>query len=87
MEHTAHVDPIQTHPDTSIHDRIIDFLNGYYFDTQSIPSFTRLTTVIDEAALARILTKLAVGSATVWWSLVELREIASLYRRTRKSRS
>lgn len=67
--------------------RIKEFLSEYYFDTQGLPPLNRVSSVIDEAALARILTKLAVGSATVWWSLVEIREVVSLYRRSRKNKS
>jgi hypothetical protein len=58
----------------------------YYLDTQGIPQFSRLSSVIDEAALARILTKLAVGTATVWWSLLEIKEVLSLYQKSRKNK-
>jgi hypothetical protein len=72
--------------DDSFRQRIETFLSEYYFDTQGIP-LSKLSAVIDEAALAKILTKLAVGSATVWWSLLEIKEIVSLYRNSRKNRS
>jgi len=46
-----------------------------YFDVQGInPNLPNL----DEAYLARLLTKLAVGSATVWWSLIEIRDFMKI---------
>jgi len=38
---------------------------------------------LDEAYLARVLTKLAVGSATVWWSLLEVKEFITLHRKNK----
>lgn len=67
--------------------RLKEIFSEYYFDAQTLPPFSRISSLIDEAALARLLTKLAVGSATVWWSLLEIREMASLYKRSRKNRS
>lgn len=66
--------------------QIQSFLKDYYFDMHGASQFTKLSSVIDEAALARLLTKLAVGSATVWWSLLELKEMVSLYQRSRKNK-
>jgi len=50
-------------------------LDDCYLDIQGInPSLNSL----DEAYLARLLTKLAVGSATVWWSLIEIKDFMRL---------
>lgn len=64
-----------------------ELLSEYHFDMQGLPPLSRFSSVIDEATLAKVLTKLAVGSATVWWSLLEIREMVSLYKRSRKKRS
>jgi len=40
-------------------------------------------TSLDEAYLARVLTKLAIGSATVWWSLLEIKEFLTLHRKAK----
>lgn len=55
--------------------KINSFFQESYFDVQGInPGFPNL----DEAYLARVLTKLAVGSATVWWSLLEVKDFIKL---------
>lgn len=55
--------------------KIENLFEDCYFDFQSVnpnlPNF-------DEAYLARLLTKIAVGSATVWWSLIELKDFIRL---------
>lgn len=66
--------------------RIDKLLQEYCFDIQGVP-VTKFSAMIDEATLARLLTKLAVGSATVWWSLLEIKDMVSLYRRSRKNTS
>lgn len=52
----------------------------YYFDVQGIN--TGFGT-LDEAYLARILTRIAVGSATVWWSILEVKEFIILRRKSK----
>jgi hypothetical protein len=55
-----------------IENKIESYLEDLYFDVSSIPfsPYTPLT----EAHLSKILTKIAVGSATVLWSFVELKD-------------
>ena len=53
---------------------IDDFLQKNFLDIQGITASNSL----DEAYLARILTKLAVSSATVWWSLLEVKQFINL---------
>lgn len=51
------------------------FFEDSYFDVQGMnPGLPNL----DEAYLARLLTKLAVGSATVWWSLIEIKDFMKM---------
>lgn len=60
---------------TKLKEDIELFFEQYYFDVQGInPTFASL----DEAYIARVLTKLAVGSATVWWSLLEIKDFIQL---------
>jgi hypothetical protein len=53
---------------------IDDFLQKNFLDIQGITASNSL----DEAYLARILTKLAVSSATVWWSILEVKQFINL---------
>lgn len=54
--------------------RLNNFFEDTYLDIQAMsPNLKSL----DEAYLARVLTKLAVGSATVWWSLLEMKDFIS----------
>lgn len=56
------------------------FFEENYFDVQGVnPAFSN----IDEAYLGRVLTKLAVGSATVWWSLIEIKDFINMRNRVR----
>lgn len=55
-------------------DKINNSLDGYYFDVQSLGA----PSVLDESHLAKLLTKLAVGVATVWWTAVELKDYVKL---------
>jgi len=55
-----------------------NYFENNFLDIQGLSS-----TTIDEAYLARILTKLAVSSATVWWSLMEVKQFIDL-RKTAK---
>jgi len=45
-------------------------LRNVYFDVQGI-SVAKIT----EHHVARLITKVAVGAVTIWWSLIELRSI------------
>lgn len=51
-------------------ERIESKLNNIYFDVQGI-NVSKIT----EHHVARLITKVAVGAVTVWWSLLELRSI------------
>lgn len=57
--------------------KISNFFDESYFDVQGL-SPGNLASSIDEQYLARILTKLAIGSATVWWSLLEVKDFIVL---------
>jgi hypothetical protein len=60
--------------------KINNFFEDNYLDIQGLsPGMTSL----DEAYLARVLTKLAIGSATVWWSLLEVKEFITLHRKNK----
>ena len=54
--------------------KINSSLDGYYFDIQSISS----STPIDESQLIKLVTKLAVGAATVWWTALEIKDYIKL---------
>lgn len=49
---------------------IEDKLNNVYFDVQGL-NISKIT----EHNVARLITKVAVGAVTVWWSLLELKGI------------
>lgn len=76
MQHQTNITEIVT--------KLKELKSEYYFDTHGAQPFTKITSLIDEAYLAKVLTKLAVGTATVWWSLIEMKEIVSMYKKTRK---
>jgi len=48
-------------------------LENVYFDIAGID-----VSKISEYHVARLLTKIAVGAVTVWWSLLELRNIYNI---------
>ena len=58
------------------------FLDDSYFDVQGL-SPGSLSSSLDEQYLARVLTKLAIGSATVWWSLLEVKDFLILRRKAK----
>jgi len=65
-----------------LQDKIHDFFENNYLDVQGLtPGISSL----DEAYLARILTKLAIGSATVWWSLLEIKDFMQLRNKVKVS--
>lgn len=53
-----------------------DYLDDCCLDVQSLSSSSLSSAA--ETQLARILTKIAIGSATVWWSLLELKEFVNI---------
>lgn len=61
-----------------IESSINNFFENNYFDIQGLtPGIKNF----DEQYLAKVLTKLAIGSATVWWSLLEVKDFLSLRRK------
>jgi len=62
-----------------IRTKISNFLENSYFDIQSLTPGA----AIDEQYLARVLTKLAIGSATVWWSILEIKDFIVLRKLTK----
>ena len=60
--------------------KINNFFEDNYLDIQGLsPGMTSL----DEVYLARVLTKVAVASATVWWSLLKVKEFITLHRKNK----
>jgi len=53
-------------------DLIIDYLQDCCFDLQGLNPASLSSAA--ETQLARILTRIAIGSATVWWSVMELKD-------------
>jgi len=57
--------------------QLTDKLNNYFedccFDIQGISSSQGVSNLA-EAQMAKILTKIVVGAASVWWSALELRD-------------
>lgn len=64
-----------------IRTKISDLLEDSYFDVQGLTPGTASS--IDEQYLARVLTKLAIGSATVWWSILEVKDFIVLRKLTK----
>ena len=62
--------------------KVNSFLEDSYFDIQGL-SPGSLGSSIDEQYLARVLTKLAIGSATVWWSLLEVKDFLILRKKSK----
>jgi len=54
--------------------RINNSLEDYYFDIQYMGS----PSALDESQLVKLVTKLAVGAATVWWTAIELKDYIKL---------
>ena len=55
---------------TELNDKINYFLENSYFDVQGFDP-----TSITENQIARLLTKVAIGSVTVLWSILELKNL------------
>lgn len=64
------------HKQQVLSNKINSSLDGYYFDIQSISS----STPIDESQLVKLVTKFAVGVATVWWTAIEIKDYIKLKR-------
>jgi len=65
-----------------LQNKLHNFFEENYLDIQGMsPGISSL----DEAYLARILTKLAIGSATVWWSLLEIKDFLQLRNKVKVS--
>lgn len=62
IKKSAEIDAIKT--------KIENKLNSIYFDVQGL-NVSKIT----EHHIARLITKVAVGAVTVWWSLLELRSV------------
>jgi len=62
--------------------KINSFLEDSYFDIQGL-SPGSLGSTMDEQYLARVLTKLAIGSATVWWSILEVKDFLVLRKKSK----
>lgn len=78
MQHQTNITEIVT--------KLKELKSEYYFDTHSAQPFTKITSLIDEAYLAKVLTKFAVGTATVWWSLLEMKEIFGMYKNSKRKK-
>ena len=55
---------------------ISEYLDDCCFDIQGISSSSSLSSAA-EVQLARILTKIAIGTASIWWSIIEFRDFIS----------
>jgi hypothetical protein len=62
--------------------RVQNYLDDCCFDIQGISSSQTLSSTA-EVQLARILTKIVVGAASVWWSALEFREFLKNRRTTK----
>ena len=62
-------------------EKLTEFFDNNYFDIHSMSS--NLSPSLDEAYVARVLTKLAIGTATVWWSVLEMKEFFQLRRKSK----
>lgn len=62
------------HKKKALSQKITSSLDDYYFDVQSLNG----PNILDESHLAKLLSKMAVGIATVWWTAVELKDYIKL---------
>lgn len=63
-----------------LNNKLQSFFQDTYFDVQG---FGTSFGTLDEAYLARVLTKLAVSSATIWWSVLEIKDFINLHRKSK----
>jgi hypothetical protein len=61
-------------------DKINTISDEYYFDIHSMSSVSAL----DESHLIKLVSKLAVGVATVWWTAIELKDYINLKKKDSK---
>lgn len=61
-------------------DKINTISDEYYFDIHSISSVSAL----DESHLIKLVSKLAVGVATVWWTAIEIKDYINLKKKDSK---
>lgn len=54
-------------------EKLDNFFDESYFDVQSISS-----SVLDESYFIKLVTKLAVSAATVWWTAIEIKDYIKL---------
>lgn len=54
-------------------EKLDNFFDESYFDVQSISS-----SVLDESYFVKLVTKLAVSAATVWWTAIEIKDYIKL---------
>lgn len=59
--------------------KINNYLEDCCFDMQAVSSSAMASAA--ENQLARILTKIAIGSATVWWSVLELKDFVKIHKK------
>lgn len=59
-----------------LRNKISEYLDDCCFDIQGISSSSSLSSAA-EIQLARILTKIAIGTASIWWSIIEFRNFIS----------
>jgi len=64
--------------------KLSNFFDNSYFDVQGLSPGS--ISSLDEQYLARILTKLAIGSATVWWSILEVKDFIVLRKLSKGSK-
>jgi len=63
-----------------IENKLKTFFEDNYLDVQGLsPNINAL----DEAYLARVLTKLAISAATIWWSVLEIKDFVILRRKSK----
>jgi hypothetical protein len=56
--------------------KISEYLDDCCLDIQGISSSSSLSSAA-EVQLARILTKIAIGAASIWWSVIEFKDFIS----------
>lgn len=61
---------------------ISEYLDNSFFDISA--AAPNRCSNITEAYLAKLLTRIAVGSATVWWSILELKDLIDARKRYKR---
>lgn len=65
---------------TQLESKINDYFEDTYFDFQSM---TAGKITVNESQIVRLVTKIAVGVVTVWWSSLELKSVLKSIKHTR----